>query len=248
MRPIALSLLAVCSLAAAEPAVAASPAGRLLEEIRAANTARSAAEGERAAWNAERERLEAIRSGVVAEAQRLTAEADAAEKKAAALEADLRRIGSGSDLDAVRALLADLARDVRARLAGLAHDLPPGAVAVPPDGGDFDAAVRALDATERAASSVTVEVVGGRLGSAEVAVRLLRVSGAAAWWASLEGGPQARAGTAAMFGGALTLEPVDDPRPIMRAIAQAEGRATPSLSLLPVTPSLSAASSVKAQP
>lgn len=248
MRLVVLSLLAVCSLAAAEPAVAASPAGRLLEEIRAANAARAAAEGERAAWSAERERLEAIRAGVVAEAQRLAAEADAAEKKAATLEADLRRIGSGSDLDAVRALLTDLARDVRVRLAALALDLPPGAVTVPPEGADFDAAVRALDATERAASSVAVEVVSGHLGSTEIAVRLLRISGAAAWWASLEGGPQARAGTAAMVGGKLTLEPVDDPRPVLRAIAQAEGRATPSLSLLPAPPSLTAAPSVKAQP
>lgn len=244
MRALLLVLLTACGLLAAEPA---SPAGRLLEEIRAANTARAAAEGERAAWNAERERLEAIRSGVVAEAQRLAAEAEAAEKKAAALEADLRRLGSGSDLETVRALLTDLARDIRVRLAELARDLPPGAVAVPSEGGDFDAAARALDATERAASSVAVEVVTGRLAGTEIAVRLLRISGAAAWWAALDGGrgdgQGARAGTASMVNGVLTLEPVADPAPILRAIAQAEGRAPPSIALLPAPSSLSAAAS-----
>lgn len=251
MRSLLLVLVTACGILAAEPA---SPAGRLLEEIRAANTARAAAEGERAAWNAERERLEAIRSGVVAEAQRLATEAEAAEQKAVALEADLRRLGSGSDLEAVRALLTDLARDVRVRLTELAHTLPPGAVAVPSAGGDFDAAARALDATERAASSVAVEVVTGKLAGTEVAVRLLRISGAAAWWAALDGGrghgdgPGARAGTAVMVDGVLILEPVTDPAPIVRAIAQAEGRAPPSIALLPAPSSLSAAPSAKATP
>ena len=64
-------------------------------------------------------------------------------------------------------------------------------------------------------------------------MKLLRVAGAVAWWVALDG---SAAGNARMIDGKLQLEIAADERTrldITLALAQAEGRAQPTIVLLP---------------
>jgi hypothetical protein len=241
--PWAAALLTLTTFAAtaAEPArvdasATAGVAQNLLAEIRAANVARADLEREKAAWAAERQRLSALRDGVVAEGARLTTEAATAEAATATADAELRRLDSASDLTAARDRLQTLAETIRLRLVELAQKLPPGAVTVPPQGCDFTAAIHAIEVTERAASSVAIEVVTGTLHGAPMAVRLLRVAGAACWWGSFD---QTQAGTAHLAANGWQLEAVADPQPILHAIAQAEARTRATILTLPLSGVLS---------
>jgi hypothetical protein len=125
---------------------------------------------------------------------------------------------------------------IRNGLATMARTLPPGTIAtVATDTSDdtlFDAAIRALDASERAAEIVSVEVVTGQRDGQTEAVKLLRVAGALAWWVSLDG---RFAGTAQMVDGVLQLRLADPPdqKAISNALAQAEGRAPAHVVVVP---------------
>ncbi len=225
MRTLILAALAT-ALAAADPASAA------LEHLRAANVARGELARERAAWTAESQRLEALIAATIAETSRLTGEAVAAEGVRDAARARLAALGAEGDLDALRARLGEAGVAMAARLRALAATLPPGIVSLGDDQ-DFDAVVRALEGAERAAGTVTVEVVSGFRDGHTEAVKLLRAAGAAVWWVSLDG--QA-AGTARVAAGVLMLATIDDEAErvaISAALAQAEGRIQPALVLLP---------------
>ncbi len=118
----------------------------------------------------------------------------------------------------------------------LARELPPGAVSEPRAGGEggFDEAMRALEASERALETVAVEIVPGRLGERTLAVKALRVGGAAAWWLAMDG---AEAGTLRRQDGEVVLTPSADPDTrdaIARAIAIVEQRHPAAIELLPL--------------
>ena len=235
--PSFLLLLPLAGAFAAE-ATDSTPATRLLEDLRAANLARADLARESAAWNAEKERLSAVLDGVRADAKRLDQDAMAAEGVRDRAQADVTRIGSGSDLDAVRAGLAAQAELIAARLATLRSELPPGAVAMIKPGltgeAAFDEAVRALDATERAAGTVAIEIVPETIDGKPEAVRMLRVSGALAWWLALD---SRRGGTVAITGGVPTCTPVTDPEAveaIARAVLMVEGRIPAEIVRLPL--------------
>lgn len=229
-----LVLLGACSARAS--AADTSEASAALEQLRAANQARAALASEESAWKHERDRLQAALVATRAELARLERDASAAETARDSARTKLAAIGTSSDLDAVRERLSQAGIALAARLADLARNLPPGVIAAPTAGltGDaaFDAAVRALDAAERAAGTLTVEVVTGDRGGQAEAVKLLRVAGAAAWWVSLDG---TAAGTALVANGKLMLTAADEHGrlAIAAALAQAEGRGQPAIVLLP---------------
>ena len=211
-----------------------TPSQHLIEEIRAANQARAAREREAAAWADERNRLTAIRAAVEAETARLQGDATAAEARFASLTNDLARLDANDEASRIRRNLAALTATIQQRLAALAGTLFPGAVTVPPAGGDLANALAALETTELEATTLHTEIVTGRLAGAERAVRLLRIAGAAAWWAGLD--PQEpQGGTATMVGSELHLVSVADPRAIREALAEADGRAPPGIAWLPLT-------------
>lgn len=208
-----------------------------LEQLRAANVARAELAREEAAWKAERERLHAAIAATRAEVARL--ERDAADAEAVRDDARnrLAAIGDTSDLATVRTRLGEAGVKLRNALAALAATVPPGVITLPADdlaGEDlFDASVRALDAAERAAGTLGVEVVSGTRDGQGEAVKLLRVAGAVAWWVSLDG---KAAGIARVVAGKLVLDAAADEGTrldITAALAQAEGRAHPTVLLLP---------------
>ncbi len=234
-RSVALiALIGACAghASAADP----SDAAAAIEKLRAANQARAALAAEESAWKQERDRLQAVLTATRAELARLERDAGATETARDTARTKLAAIGSSSDLDAVRERLGQAGTRLAARLVELGRTLPPGVIAAPTTGlsGDaaFDAAVRALDAAERAAGTLTVEVVTGDHGGQAEAVKLLRVAGAAAWWVSLDG---TAAGSARMSDGKLTLVPSDEAGrlAIIAALGQAEGRGQPAITLLP---------------
>lgn len=233
---LALVSLARAAVAADAPSTP-DAAAAALEQLRAANVARAELARTEAIWTSERERLAAAIAATRAEVGRLERDAAEAEAQRDHARTRLAAIGATSDLDTLRTRLGDAAKKLRTALALVAATVPPGVIALPTDdlAGDaaFDSAVRALDAAERAAGTLGVEVVSGtRAGQAE-AVKLLRVAGAAAWWVSLDG---RAAGTARMFDGKLQLDAATDERirlAITAALAQAEGRAQPTIILLP---------------
>lgn len=232
MASNAVLLLAAVAAGAAEP----SPAREALDQAQAAHALRVEAAREAAAWAGERQRLEALIAATVAETQRLEREVEAAEQTRRAAEARLAALGDGADLEILRQRLADGGAALAAALSELSRRLPPGAVAPSASGGGeaaFDAAVRALEAAERAAGTVAVEVVTGERAGQPEAVKVLRVGGAAAWWLALDG----RSAGVLRWGGARPeLVPATEPAvlaAIAAAIAQVEGRQTPAIVLLP---------------
>ena len=208
---------------------AADPAATVIDELQAANRARAELAREAAAWTGERQRLEALITATAAETARLEREAAAAEARRDAARIALEAFGLASELETLRVRLAEAGASAVTRLRALAATLPPGVVALGDDTG-FDAAVRALEGAERAAATVTVEVVTGSRDGRSEAVKLLRVAGAAAWWVSLDG---RSAGTAAMRDGALVLTPAPEADAIRQALAQADGRSQPTIVVLP---------------
>jgi hypothetical protein len=232
MMPLLALMFLLCaqSLHASEET---APSQRLIEEIRAANKARAARTAEAAAWAGERDRLDALRTAVEAETSRLNREADTSMAHHAQTSAELAHLAATDEVTTMRHGLAALTATIRTHLAALAATGLPGTVTVPTAGGDLPGALAALDATEQAATAVQVDIVTGRLAGTERAVRLLRVAGAAAWWASLDpADPQG--GTAAMVAGELHLTPIADPHAIRQAIAEADGRAPPGITWLPL--------------
>jgi hypothetical protein len=230
--PLAGLLLLAAAIGAAEP----SAAREALAQASAAHALRVEAAREAAAWVGERQRLEALIAATNAENQRLAREVEAAEQARRTAEARLAALGDGTELDALRLRLAEAGAALQRGLADLAATLPPGAVAPGSAvGGEaaFDAAVRALEAAERAASTVSVEVVIGDRDGQPEAVKVLRVAGAAAWWVALDG---QFAGTLRPAGARPRLVATPDPAvraAIRAALAQVEGRQTPAVVLLP---------------
>jgi hypothetical protein len=237
-RPLLLLLIAG-ALPGAEPPAPAGAPQVLLEDVRSTNEARGALARERAEWTAERERLQAISAATGVETQRQEREASEATAAADKARTEADAIGTASDLDALRAQLAAAAAPQRDRLEALARTLPPGVLTVPSAAGEenlFDAIARSLDGAEHAASAVSVEVVPGTIDGGDVAVKILRVAGACAWWVDLE---DQRAGTAVMTprGLSLTAAANEDERvAIVTALAVVEGRHLPVLVTLPFAP------------
>ena len=219
----------VCAFLLAAGLAAADPAAAVLNELQAANRARADLAREEAAWTGERQRLEALIAATTAETARLEREAVAAEVRRDAARNALAALGSAGDLEALRLRLAEAGAAAADCLRLLAATLPPGVITLGDDTG-FDAVVRALEGAERAAATVTVEVVSGSRDGRAEAVKLLRVAGAGAWWVSLDG--QA-AGTAAMRDGKLVLTRAVEAEAIRQALGQAEGRGQPSIVVLP---------------
>jgi hypothetical protein len=219
-----LLLLAVAALLAA-----ADPATAVLDELHATNRARADLAREESAWTAERQRLTALVAATEAETARLERETASALARRDAARAAIASLGSAAELEALRTRLAEAGAAAAGRLRALAATVPPGVIALGDDTG-FDAVVRVMEGAERAAATVTVEVVTGiRDGRAE-AVKLLRVAGAGAWWVSLDG---LAAGTAVMRDGRLALSVAAGADAIRQALAQAEGRGQPAIVVLP---------------
>lgn len=214
-----LSSVTVCAAAEGELLT------KIREDLRAANEARSRQGAEVAAWRAESDRLAVAIDGLQAELKRAQQELAIAESERDGLHLDHQRVGAG-DVPAAQKVITAAAAAVRVKMQAAALTLPPGALVVPADD-SLDAAIKAIELSERALAQITVEISAGhRSGDAsgiKTAVRLLR-AGSLAWWSVLDG-PEA--GTAAMVDGRLELTPTADDHDreqIRRAIAIAEGR------------------------
>ena len=227
-----IGLLSLGLVSAADPVV--DPATAALDQVRAANQVRREIAREAAAWTQERQRLEALIAATTADTARSERDALAAENARDAARQRVAALAGSSDLEALRARLAQAGVRWNAVLAQLAATLPPGVVPQARAEDDaFDGAVKALDAAERAAGGVAVEVVTGIRDGQPAAVKMLRIAGAAAWWVALDG---SAAGTVTMKSGGLELQAVPgEPErlAIAAALAQAEGRSGPSVVLLP---------------
>lgn len=212
-----------------------APAQEALALASSAHRIRLDAAREAAGWTVERQRLEALIRATEAETARLVRDADLAERSTIEAQARLAALGSGSDLDVLRLRLADAGTELARGLAALAVRLPPGAIVAPTaSGGEsaFDAGIRSLEAAERSAGVVTIEVVTGTRDGCPEAVKLLRVAGAAAWWVSLDGlsSGTVRLGTAQVE---LVSAGPDIHAAIVAALGQVEGRSAPGIALLP---------------
>ena len=218
-------------------ALTAEAANSALEHLRAANVARAELAREEFVWRSERQRLLAAIAATRAEQARLAHETAEIQSQTEHMRAQLDALNAASELDALRLRLSEASAQLNTALTALARTLPPGTVGVPAAdlSGEaaFDAVIRALDASERAASAVAVEVVSGTRDGRSEAVKLLRIAGAVAWWVALDG---SAAGNARMIDGKLQLEISADERSrldIALVLAQAEGRAQPTIVLLP---------------
>ena len=233
-----LGLLSLASLTVAvEIPSAADTSTVTLEHLRAANVARAELAREESVWRSERQRLQAAIAATRAEQARLSNHTAETESQAEHARTKLVALNAASELDALRLRLGEASSQLNAGLTALARTAPPGTVGVTAADltgeAAFDAVIRALDASERAASTVAVEVVSGTRDGRSEAVKLLRIAGAVAWWVALDG---SAAGNARMIDGKLQLEISADERSrldIALALAQAEGRAQPTIVLLP---------------
>lgn len=224
--------------AAADSLPTPDPATAVLEQLRAADRARTDLATTESAWALERSRLLALVEATAAETGRLERDAGAAETARDAARTRLAALGNSSDLDLVRTRLAEAGTRSAEALAAIARTLPPGIIPTPADASGenpFDAAVRALEVAERAATGISVEVVTGERNGTPQAVKMLRVAGAAAWWVALDG---RAAGLVAVHQGQVRLIPVDEPQAlaIADALAQVEGRHAPTIAVLPALP------------
>ncbi len=215
-------LLPIAACAAAESELLT----KIREDLRSANESRSRHGSEVAAWRAEADRLLAAIDGLEGELKRAQQDLAVAESERDRLRLEHQRLGSG-DVPAAQKIIVEAAGQLRTKMQAAALTLPPGTLVVPADD-SIEAAVKAIELTERALGQITVEIAAGhRIGDpvgAKTAVRLLR-AGSLAWWTVLDG---QESGTAVMIEGRLDLTPTADDHDreqIRRAIAIAEGRA-----------------------
>lgn len=206
------------------------------EDLRAANEARSRQGTEVAAWRAESDRLAVAIDGLQTELKRAQQELAVAESQRDLLRIEHQRLGAG-DVPAAQKVIAEAAGALRTKLQAAALTLPPGTLVVPADD-TIEAAVKAIELSERALGVINVEIAAGhRIGDpvgSKTAVRLLR-AGSLAWWTVLDG---QESGSASMVDGRLELTPTADDvdrDQIRRAIAIAEGRASGEPVSLPRT-------------
>ncbi|MCX8039530.1 MAG: hypothetical protein N3B15_03005 [Planctomycetota bacterium] len=223
------------ALAVGLPAGELSLAERALAQLRIADQQRAELARERAAWQSERQRLEAMLATLTAENERLAAAlTEARQAHAAALARAVDRSAAEQLDDAERRLQAAAAQ-LHAALSTLAGRLLPGTLPPLPASAslaDLERLLEALAAAERAASALRVCVVVGERAGQPEAVKALSVSGAAGWWLSLDG---MRAGCLRIREGRVLLTDCDPEwyPAIREAVAQAEGRAPARVLLLP---------------
>ncbi len=234
------SLLFAAALIGAEPAPAVDGAAAALEDLRAANVARAGLAREWQEWQAESERTYALLDTVQSQVSRLRADAANAREATATLAQEVATAGaSRRRLDALDEVFSAQARAIDAALARAKSASAPGAVSVPSGEGEpraaFAAAIRALEAAERSASTSAVEIAEGMLDGQRRAVTLLRVAGLG-WWSEIDG-PRSGVATPAGADAPPTLEVVSDPafaQAIRHAIATTQGSRPPELFVLPL--------------
>jgi hypothetical protein len=235
MKACCIVLLVGC-LTSALAVEAASPAEAILEDFAAANRARAEQAHDEAAWRGERERLLAIIAAARADSERLAQKVTAAERELTAKRTEIAELQQQTEANAVRQVLASACTRIAAHLAELTAR---GALAidVPTASGNaeaFTTLATAVDAAERAAKEISLAVVVGELEGSRTAAKVLRVSGALAWWVSLDG---RQAGTVSVVSGITHLTRVDDTRfseAIHSAVAMVEGRRPQGQVALPV--------------
>jgi hypothetical protein len=212
-----------------------------MQELQAANEARSALLQAEQDWALEKEKLELLRSTVLREAARLQSVAAEARRQ----EAELSEQTAGARaeqkrLEEIEAMVDALAERLEKALAAMAARTLPGLV--PPDRAAaitdpaerLSAGADRLRQAERQAQAPGMELVDGLLNGESRTVKLFRAGGAAAWWMSLDG---AGSGTAVMKDGKLVLIPAQSPadaEAIRTAFSIAEGHAPPAWTLLPM--------------
>jgi hypothetical protein len=149
----------------------------------------------------------------------------------------LESLSKPSDTQPIRAQLRLYAQTIIEKLSALARSLPPATITLPdhPSTLNLDDAIRCLDASERASFTSSIDLVDGDLDGVSTVVKSLRLSGACAWWVTLD---EQKAGTLSVHEGKvhlITSASDSDRRSIVHAIAIIEGRRPAQFELLPVS-------------
>lgn len=242
LRTRYLAALLACGTAVAVCAETGSvPPHAILDDLTAANEARTQRLREEAEWTREKERIELLRVTIEREARRAGDAAAAAQEQITSLQDGARaRQEQRQRIHDVRALLARLTLRIHDELATIDRTCPPGVIPRSERGAAETAEDRFLAATDvlaRARHQATragVEIVSGTLDGDVTTVRLLRLGGVAAWWRSLDA---KRAGRAARVAGKLQLRQAvseEDAAAIHRAFDMVAGRRAPDWVVLSV--------------
>ena len=219
-------------------------ADRILSALQAANAVRGENSREAQRWKEERQRLQVLEATLRQriEQQRLQ------QKKLTAEINNLRK--QNKEIEPQRLLISRLkklatsnANKIHTALDQKAQNLVPGIIEKRSDEeqealNQIQSALNRLEATENNMKNVAVELATGRYEGKPLAVELLRMGGALAWWRSFDG---KRAGHATVKNGILKLSATKDDserRAINQACNIAKGRTAPELVLLPILPSL----------
>ena len=215
-------------------------ADKILTALQAANAVRGENAREAQRWKEERQRLQVLEATLRQriEQQKLQ------QKKLKAEIANLRE--QNKELEPQRLLISQL-KKLATTKANLIHEVleqksknhAPGVIQKKTDKerealNQIQSALNRLEATENNMKNVTVELATGVFQGKPLAVELLRLGGALAWWRSFDG---KKAGHATVQNGVLKLIPSDvaaDRRAINLACNIAKGRAAPELVLLPI--------------
>jgi F0F1-type ATP synthase membrane subunit b/b' len=215
-------------------------AQQILDELAAADRARSAQAAAEEAWDRERRNLEALESSLRTALKQLGEGRAEQESRLVEVEGELAKIEAQAPPRAeAESLLAGVVNDAGTHLDRVGRELLPGVV---PDA-QADASQSALarlqdlvlrlQQTEHAMRSWDVAILDAQLDGKPVAVKVLRCGAVAAWWRSLEGD---RYGTAEWRDGVLHLNDAASPAlsdGISAAFAVFEGRRVPETVVLP---------------
>ena len=215
-------------------------ADKILTALQAANAVRGENARETQRWKEERQRLQVLEATL---RQRIEQQQLQQKKLKAEIET-LRE--QNKEIEPQRILISKLkklatsnADKINDALDQKAKVLAPGVIQKRDDEeqeplNQLQGALNRIEASENNMKNVAVELATGVFQGKPLAVELLRLGGALAWWRSFDG---MRAGHAMVEGGILKLSATNDSserRAINQACNIAKGRAAPELVLLPV--------------
>jgi len=262
LRSIVIRCTIICALAilvstpifslSAEPNTSRI-ADRILSALQAANAVRGENSREAQRWKEERQRLQVLEATLRQriEQQRLQ------QKKLEAQIDTLRK--QNKEIEPQRLLISKLkdlamsnANKIHTTLDQKAQTLVPGVIQKRNDEeqealNQIQSALNRLEATENNMKNVAIELATGRYEGKPLAVELLRMGGALAWWRSFDG---KRAGHAVVKNGLLELSATENDserRAINQACNIAKGRAAPEIVLLPILPPLNQSEATEVQ-
>lgn len=216
-----------------------SEAEMVIEQLRAADSARKTLLKERQEWELESQRLKLLVSTVNRKTDRYKKQAEQDLKRVAEYGEKDRQLADLRDrFQAVSKVVDQLASELKKELDTIDTESIPGFIA-PHSEAATDSAGRLAEGIVRLTRSrqrgreSAVELVSGLHKENEITVHLIRAGGAASWWISLD---SKRAGTARREGDKLILSEAEskaDAGEIIKAMEILKNRRSPEILILP---------------